>query len=110
MKPFTNQLDLHTQLVPHPAATFFIRIEGDSMVGAGMHSGDLLVVDRSLKPTSKKIIIALLDGEFTVRRFVRKRGNVFLVPENEQYAPIHITDAMDFCVWGVVTYVIHRSC
>lgn len=105
-----KQLDLHALLVEHPVATFFIRIEGDSMINAGMHSGDILVVDRSLSPQSGKIVVALIDGEFTVKRLKIEGKKVYLLPENPLYHPIEIQEGTDFQVWGVVTYAIHRTC
>lgn len=105
-----KQLDLHALLVEHPAATFFIKIEGDSMINAGMHSGDILVVDRSIPPQSGKIIVALIDGEFTVKRLKIEGKKVYLLAENPLYQPIEILEGTDFQVWGVVTYAIHRTC
>ena len=105
-----KQLDLHELLVEHPEATFFVRVEGDSMVEAGMHSGDILVVDRSLSPKNNKIIVALLNGEFTVKRLKLEGEKIYLVAENRYYSPLEVTEESDFQVWGVVTYVIHRSC
>jgi DNA polymerase V len=101
-------LDLNEYLIRHPAATFFVRVQGDSMVNAGIHSGDLLVVDRSLEPGNKKIVLAVLDGEFTVKRLMKKRGHLYLYPENSDYAPVEITEENRFEVWGVVTAVIHE--
>jgi DNA polymerase V len=103
-------LDLHELLVEHPAATFFVRVEGDSMKGAGMQSGDILIVDRSLAPQSGKIVVALLNGEFTVKRLKIECQKIYLIPENPLYPAIEATAEMDFQVWGVVTYVIHRTC
>lgn len=102
-----GKLDLNEHLVKHPAATFFVRVEGDSMIGAGIHSGDILVVDRSLKPRHGKIVIAVLDGELTVKRLEQRKGVLRLLPENNSYPIVEITDAMDFLIWGVVTNVIH---
>ena len=102
-----QRLDLNEHLIQHREATFFMRVEGDSMLGAGIHNGDLLVVDRSLTPTNQKVVVAVIDGEFTVKRFVRKDARVLLVAENENYKPIEVTSEMDFQVWGVVTWVIH---
>lgn len=102
-----QQLDLHDLLIEHPEATFFVRVIGDSMVGAGMHTGDILIVDRALKATHGKIIIALLNGEFTVKRLQIQENKLFLAPENPQYGLIEIPEGSDFEVWGVVTYVIH---
>ena len=102
-------LDLHELLVDHPAATFFVRVQGESMNGAGLASGDILIVDRSLTPQSGKVVVALLNGEFTVKRLLRKDKQVSLVPDNPRYKTIVVTPEDDFQIWGVVTYVIH-SC
>lgn len=103
-----QNLNLNDYLIQHPAATFFVRVDGDSMLGAGIHRGDMLIVDRALEPAHGKIIIAVLNGEFTVKR-VRLDGNrLFLEPENPHYHPIEILPGWDFQVWGVVTYVIHK--
>lgn len=100
-------LDLNKLLIRRPAATFFVRVVGDSMTGAGIHSQDLLVVDRSLEPTSGRVIIAVLNGELTVKRLQISPTGVYLVAENQLYQPIVVTEAMQFEVWGTVTYVIH---
>jgi DNA polymerase V len=102
-----HALDLNELLVEHPTATFFVRVKGNSMIGAGMHSGDILVVDRSLEAKDKSIIVALVNNEFTVKRLVKRGAKVFLMPENSDYLPIEINDHMDFEVWGVVRHVIH---
>jgi DNA polymerase V len=102
-----DRLDLNRHLVKHPAATFFVRASGDSMRGAGIHSGDILVVDRSLEPGNNSVVIAVINGELTVKRIMKSREKLFLIPENESYRPIEIRDGMDFEVWGVVTTVIH---
>lgn len=102
-------LDLNQLMVKHPAATFFVRAAGDSMQGAAIHPGDILVVDRALEPSSGKIVLAVVNGEFTVKRFIKKGESVYLTPENERYKPLKITAAMDFQVWGVVTWVIHKT-
>jgi DNA polymerase V len=100
-------LNLNHHLIKHPAATFFLRVEGDSMIGAGIHSGDLLVVDRSLPPKEGKVVIAVINGELTVKRLTLKNGNPMLVPENRHYPNIEIKEEMNFTIWGVVTSVIH---
>ena len=100
-------LDLNEHLIRHPAATFFVRVSGDSMVDAGIHPGDILVVDRAEEPAHGKIIIAALNGELTVKRLSRSRGAVYLLPENPSYAPIEVTPETQFQVWGVVVHVIH---
>jgi DNA polymerase V len=103
-----NQLDLNKYLIKHPAATFFVKVKGDSMIDAGIHSGDILIVDRSLEATDKKVVIAVVDGELTVKRIRKIDDKVFLMPENCDFSATEITGAMDFTVWGVVTNVIHK--
>lgn len=105
-----HPLDLHALLIEHPTATFFVRVEGDSMKGAGMHTGDILIVDRSLEAQNGKIVVALLNGEFTVKRLKIEREKIVLLAENPRYPPIEVEAESDFQVWGVVTYVIHRAC
>jgi DNA polymerase V len=100
-------LDLNQHLIQHPTATFFVTVSGSSMLKAGIHPGDLLVVDRSLEPKDRNVVIAVVHGELVVKRFHRKEDQMFLFAENEDYAPIAITEAMDFSIWGVVTTVIH---
>lgn len=102
-----SELNLQDALVHHPAATFFMKVEGDSMTGCGIFSGDLLIVDRSLDPVDGAVVIAVLDGEFTVKRFRRSKGQVLLATENSDYPPITVSKGMDFYVWGVVTFVVH---
>jgi len=103
-----KRLDLNELLIKHPASTFFVRVIGDSMINAGIYSGDLLVVDRAIEPTNNKIVLAVVDGEFTVKRYVIRKNKIFLVPENENYPEIEINEDMNFEVWGVVTNVIHE--
>ncbi|MBN1807137.1 MAG: translesion error-prone DNA polymerase V autoproteolytic subunit [Sedimentisphaerales bacterium] len=102
-----DRLDLNRYLVKHPAATFFVRAIGDSMIGAGIHCGDLLVVDRSLEPKDKNVVIAVLDGELTVKRIRIGKRAIALEPENESYSVRQVKEGTDFQVWGVVTCVIH---
>ncbi len=103
-----QQLDLHRHLVQNPAATFFLRAQGESMLGAGIHDGDLLIVDRSLEASHNRVVIAAVDGELTVKRLVRRKRQVLLMPENEEYNPIDITEREHVHIWGVVSYVIHK--
>ena len=103
-----GSLDLNKHLIKHPAATFFVRVSGDSMINAGMYPSDILIVDRSLEATDKKIVIAVIDGELTVKRLRYRDNLLFLEPENDAYMPIKITKEMSFEVWGVVTNVIHK--
>ncbi len=102
-----GKLDLNKHLIKHPAATFFVRVTGDSMVDAGIHPGDILIVDRAIEPADKKVVIAIIDGELTVKRIRMLKGKVFLVPENENYKSLKIEEEMNFEIWGVVTNVIH---
>ena len=101
-------LDLNTYLVRNPAATFMVRVSGDSMTGAGIHDGDILVVDRSEEPVPGKIVVAVLDGELTVKRLVRKDGQILLAPDNPRYRPIVVAAEQDLHVWGVVSGVVRR--
>ena len=101
-------LDLNELLVKHQAATYFVRVEGDSMTGKGIHDGDLLVVDRSLDPKDGDVIIANVDGEFTVKTLCLKDGRVALQPANENYPTIVLRGASELMVFGKVTAVVHR--
>ena len=102
-----RKLDLNEHLIKHPASTFFVKVKGDSMTGAGINSGDILIVDRSLEPKDKRIIVAVVNGDFTVKRISKINDELFLIAENPKYDPIEIKDGMDFEVWGVVVHVIH---
>lgn len=104
-----QQLDLNELIVSSPSSTFFVRVEGDSMKGAYIASGDLLVVDRSIAAKNGDIIVALLQGEFTVKRLEWSQNKVRLLAENPKYPPIDVREESEFQVWGVVTYVIHRA-
>ena len=108
-----GNLDLNQHLIHHPAATFFARAKGDSMIEAGIHSGDLLIVDRAVEATHNSIVIAVINGKLTVKRFciescsTQVSQRISLVPANPNYPTIHINEAMDFEVWGVVLGVYH---
>lgn len=102
-----RKLDLNEYLIKHPAATFFVRAAGESMLGAGIHDGDILIVDRSLEAINGKVVIAVVDGQLTVKRLAVARGRPMLLPENEQYRPIEINEGNEVIIWGVVTNVIH---
>jgi DNA polymerase V len=102
-----RKLDLNEHLVKHPAATFFVKVQGSSMTGAGIHSGDILVVDRSLEPADKRIAVVALNGELTVKRLRKAKGRLYLASENPEYRAIEVTPEMNFEVWGVVVHVIH---
>jgi DNA polymerase V len=100
-------LDLNELLVQKPAATYFVRAQGESMLGAGIHPNDILVVDRSIEPVPGKIVICALNGEMTVKRLERENEQWKLKAENPAYADIPIYEELELVVWGVVTNVIH---
>ena len=102
-------LNLHDYLVQHPSATFCVKAIGDSMVDAGIKSSDVMVIDRALTPKNNDIILAVIDGEFTVKRINKNDEELYLIPANENYRPVKITEDMDFQVWGVVTFIIHKA-
>ena len=104
-----RSIDLNEELIQHPAATFFVRVKGESMHDAGIQSGDILVVDRSLAPTDRKIVVAMIDGEFTVKRFRNQEGRIFLEAANDQFPKIEVSGDQELVVWGVVSFVIHPA-
>ena len=99
--------DLNEHLMPRKEASFLLRAKGDSMLGAGIHDGDILVIDRSLTPANGKVVIATVDGQFTVKRLEKKRGKIRLLPANPDFEPIEFKDEQELQIWGVVTNVIH---
>ena len=101
-------LDLNEHLIEHRDATFFLQASGDSMIGAGIQEGNLLVVDRSLEARHGDIVIAVIDNELTVKRLDKRRGKIRLVAENPAYAPIELQEGQELTIWGVVTSVIQR--
>ena len=102
------KISLDKTLVRNKEATFYARVSGQSMIGAGLDDGDLLVVDKSLEPTHNKIAVCFIDGEFTVKRIKVTKEGVYLQPENPVYDPILVTENSDFQIWGIVTHVIKR--
>lgn len=102
-----KKLDLNELLIKNPAATFFLRVSGSSMIDAGLHHDDILIVDRSIAPAHGKIVIAAVNGELTVKRLHLEKNKVFLMPENEDYPPLEITEGAELHIWGVVAHVIH---
>lgn len=103
------RLDLNELLIQHPAATFFVKVQGQSMMEANIHSGDILIVDRSLEAKDGKIVIAVVGGEFTVKRLRIQGNRTSLLPENPVYPVLEIRPGMELEIWGVVTYVIHAA-
>ena len=100
-------LDLNEHIVKNPASTFFVRASGESMKNAGIFSGDILVVDRSLKPRHGKIVVVAIDGLLTVKRLKTEKNHVLLMPENPDFKPIVVKESQELHIWGVVTHVIH---
>ncbi|ULC59900.1 translesion error-prone DNA polymerase V autoproteolytic subunit [Flaviramulus sp. BrNp1-15] len=103
-----ERLSLDDMLVNNKLATFYARVSGQSMIGAGLDDNDLLVIDRSLEPAHNKIAVCFLDGEFTVKRLRVEKDGIWLQPENSKYKPIKITEDNDFVIWGIVTNVIKK--
>lgn len=103
-----SNLNLHEFLIKKPVATFFMRAKGDSMIGAGIFSGDLLIVDRSIEVRSGHVIVASIQGQFTLKRYLKVEGRAMLAPENQKYKSVEIIEGSEFQVFGVVTFNIHR--
>ena len=103
-----KSIDLNKELIKNPYATFLARVKGFSMKDAGIGPGDILVIDKSLEPQNNKIAVCFIDGDFVLKRIRKDKDCVWLLPENSDFKPIKITDENDFCVWGIVTYVIKK--
>tara|TARA_B110000003_G_C16234658_1_gene372621 strand:+ start:96 stop:530 length:435 start_codon:yes stop_codon:yes gene_type:complete len=103
-----TRISLDRELVKNKEATFYARVSGDSMIGAGLEDGDLLVIDRSLCAKNNKIAICLIDGDFTVKRIKKEKSKLYLMPENKQYKPIEIKEENELIIWGIVEYVIKK--
>ena len=102
------RISLDKELVKNKDATFYARVDGDSMIGAGLEDGDLLVIDRSLNPENGKIAVCLIDGDFTVKRIKKEKNKLFLIPENKKYEKIEIKEENELIIWGIVQYVIKK--
>lgn len=102
-------IDLNEELIRNPAATFLVRVKGESMRDAGIHSGDTLIVDKSVSPAERQIVVAMIDGEFTVKRFRKRNGKIFLEAANSSFAPIEVDENQELTIWGAVTYIIHQA-
>jgi DNA polymerase V len=103
------QLDLNRHLVRNPSATFYAHVKGNSMTGARIYDGDILVIDRSLEPEHGKTAVCAVNGDFTAKLIEKKNDGLYLMPANHEYAPIKITEEINFEIWGIVTYVIHKT-
>jgi DNA polymerase V len=99
-------IDLNKALIKNKDATFYGRVKGDSMIGAGIHDGDLLIIDKSIEPKNNKIAVCFIDGDFTVKRIQITKEIIWLIAENKNYPPIKVTKDNDFLIWGIVTNVI----
>ena len=100
-------IDLNEKLIRHPSSTFFLQVSGESMTGAGIHDGDLLVVDRSVDPRPGRVVVAVLDGAFTLKRLVRYRGRLRLEAAHPNYPALELHRCSDVQIWGVAIHVIH---
>ena len=103
-----TRISLDRELVKNREATFYARVDGDSMIGAGLEDGDLLVIDRSISPENGKIAICLVDGDFTVKRIKKEKEKVYLIPENKKYKKIELKEENELIIWGIVEYVIKK--
>ena len=103
-----DRIDLNEYLIQRPEATFLVRATGNSMIGAGIYPDDILVVDRSIEPKNGKVVIAAINGELTVKRILKNKNIIQLLPENSEFEPITIHDTDDIHIWGVVTNVVHK--
>jgi len=103
-----TRISLDRELVKNKEATFYARVSGDSMIGAGLDHGDLLVIDKSLNPENGKIAVCIVDGDFTVKRIKKEKGKLYLLPENKNYKPIELKESNELIVWGIVIYVIKK--
>ena len=102
------RISLDNELVSNSESTFYARVNGNSMENADISDGDLLIIDRSIEPENNKIGICFLDGEFTVKRIIKRKGKIYLKPENKNYKEIEIKDDNELIIWGIVTYVIKK--
>ena len=105
----SESIDLNRELISHPAATFYGRVSGDSMVEEGIEEGDIVVIDRSLEPCEGDLAVCCIDGEFTLKRLHFEKDCTWLIPSNELFDPIVVTPDDRFSVWGVVTYTIKQN-
>ncbi len=102
------KIDLNKELVANPSSTFYGRVRGTSMRDAGITDGDILIIDKSIEPKDGDTVVCFIDGEFTLKYIKTEVDAVYLVPANENYKPIKVTEDNNFCIWGVVTYSIHH--
>jgi len=101
-------IDLNKYLIKNPISTFFLRVSGNSMNNAGIYNNDLLIIDRSINPAPGHIVVALLDGEFTLKRLIKEKNNYYLKADKENYPTINLYEYIDIQIWGVAIYSIHE--
>jgi len=102
-------LDLNEHLIRNPSSTFFARVTGSSMINSGIYDNDIVIIDKSLQPKNGSILVCVIDGEFTIKRFKRVDDNTaYLMPDNPNFKPIKVDQDNNFTIWGVVTYNIHK--
>lgn len=102
-------IDLNKELIKHPASTFYGRVKGDSMIDAGIYDGDILIIDKSLEPKDGDMAVCFIDGDFTIKHIKIEKKVIWLIPANEQYESIKVTEDNDFLIWGIVTYSIKKQ-
>jgi DNA polymerase V len=104
-----ERLDLNKYLIKNPASTFFARVSGDSMIGAGIYDGDILIIDRSVQPREQSILVCAIDGEFTIKRIKKiDEDTIYLMPDNPDFEPIKVSRDNDLIIWGTVIYSVHK--
>ena len=103
------EINIQDYIVKNKEATFCVKVEGTSMTKAGINTGDIMIVDRSLNPKHNDIVLAVIDGEFTVKRLAVNNESIYLMPENDSFSPIQINESMDFQIWGIITHIIHKA-
>lgn len=104
-----QRIDLNGVLIKNPSSTFYAKVKGNSMKGAGVYDGDIVIIDKSLVPSQNSLLVCFLDGEFTLKKVKKVNDDLFLIPENPDFKPIKINPESDFRLWGVVTYTIHKK-
>ncbi len=103
-----EKLDLNERYIQHPSSTFLVKVEGDSMIGAGIFPNDTLIIDRAEKVRDGDVVLAIVNNDFTIKRYKKVGSKMYLLPENPEFEAIEITKDMYFEVWGVVTLVMHK--
>jgi len=103
-----ERIDLNALLTPHPDASFLLRVDGESMIDAGIYPGDVVVIDRSLTVVQRDVVVAEVEGEFLIKRFIRQNGRIILASDNPVFRPIEFTGDMELIIFGVVTFTLHR--